>query len=33
MVILATVQSFGVNDEKVLPEDGLAEALRGFQFP
>jgi hypothetical protein len=29
----ATVQAFGVNDEKVLPEDALAKALGDFLFP
>jgi hypothetical protein len=32
-VISTTVQSFGANDEKVLPEDALAKALRGSFLP
>jgi hypothetical protein len=32
-IILTTIQSFGGKDEKVLPKDALAKALRDFLFP
>jgi len=32
-MIPTAFQSFGWENEKVLPEDALAKALRGFLFP